>query len=133
MSVNKVILVGRLGVDPELKSLDGGQSVCNMSIATSESWKDKEGNKQEKTEWHRCTAWGKTAELCGQYLKKGREVYIEGKLQTRKYEKDGVEKYATDIVVSTVQFLGGKNDATSPAPASSPEQDAGPVNEEMGF
>jgi single-strand DNA-binding protein len=133
MSVNKVILVGRLGVDPELKSLDGGQSVCNMSIATSESWKDKEGNKQEKTEWHRCTAWGKTAELCGQYLKKGREVYLEGKLQTRKYEKDGVEKYATDIVVSTVQFLGGKNDATSPAPASSPEQDAGPVNEEMGF
>lgn len=111
MSINKAILVGRLGVNPELKNLDGGQSVCNFSVATSDTWTDKEGQRQEKTEWHRVTVWGKLAENCAQHLTKGREVYIEGRLQTREYDDpklEGVKRYSTDIVANTVQFLGPK-------------------------
>ena len=108
-SVNKVILVGNLGRDPETRYLPDGGAVCNFSIATTESWKDKSGEKQEKTEWHRVTAFKKLAEICGEYLKKGSSCYIEGKLQTRKYtDKDGAEKYATEIIADRMQMLGGK-------------------------
>lgn len=111
--VNKVIIVGRLGQDPESKTLTGGQTVTRMSVATSENWTDKQGQKQEKTEWHKVTAWGKLAEVCSKHLSKGRQVYLEGKLQTDTWEKDGVKHYSTGIVASTVQFLGSAPGATS--------------------
>lgn len=110
-SVNKVILIGHLGRDPEVKFLEAGKAVANFSIATTESWKDSAGAKQERTEWHRIVAWGKLAELCGEYLAKGRQVYVEGKIQSRKYEgKDGQEKQAFEILAQHVTFLGGKGD-----------------------
>lgn len=105
--VNKVILVGRLGTDPEVKTISGGNNVARLSLATSENWMDKQGQKQERTEWHRVVVWGKLAELCGKYLSKGRQVYVEGRLQTRSWEdQQGVKKYSTEIVATTVQFLG---------------------------
>lgn len=105
--VNKVILVGRLGADPELKSVGNGQSVARLSVATSEAWTGKDGQKQERTEWHRVVVWGRQAENCGKHLSKGRQVYIEGRLQTRSWEDQaGQKKYSTEIVASTVQFLG---------------------------
>jgi single-strand DNA-binding protein len=106
-SVNKVILLGNLGRDPETRYTTGGDAVCNLNIATSEQWKDKSGEKQEKTEWHRVVLFGRQAEIAGEYLKKGRSVYIEGRLQTRKYtDKDGVEKYSTEIVGDRMQLIG---------------------------
>jgi single-strand DNA-binding protein len=109
MSVNKVILLGRLGQDPELKYTPSGAAVCNFSLATSESWSDKNGQKQERTEWHRVVVWGKLAELCNQYLSKGRQAYIEGKLQTRSWDgKDGTKRYTTEVSALTVQFIGGQ-------------------------
>jgi single-strand DNA-binding protein len=107
-SVNKVILVGNLGRDPETKYLPSGDAVCNFSIATSETWKDKAGEKQEATEWHRISAFGKLAEICGQYLKKGSTVYIEGSIKTRKYQKDGVDHYSTEIRADRMQMVGGR-------------------------
>lgn len=109
MSLNKVMLIGRLGQDPELKYTPSGSAVCNFSIATSESWTDKAGQKQEKTEWHRIVVWGKLAELCNQYLGKGRQAFVEGKLQTRSWEdKEGQKKYTTEVMANTVQFLDSK-------------------------
>lgn len=109
MSVNKVILIGNLGQNPELKMTGTGQGVCNLNIATNEAWTDKNGVKQEKTEWHRVVVFGKLAELCNQYLVKGRQVYLEGKLQTRQWQdKEGQTKYTTEVVAQTVQFLGGQ-------------------------
>jgi single-strand DNA-binding protein len=106
--VNKVILIGNLGVDPEVRFTPGGQAVANFRIATNESWTDKQGQKQERTEWHRIVVWGKLAELCGEYLKKGRQAYVEGRLQTREWtDKEGKKNYTTEIVANTVQFLGG--------------------------
>jgi single-strand DNA-binding protein len=106
-SVNKAIILGNLGRDPEVKYTTGGDPVCNLSIATSEQWKDKSGDKQERTEWHRVTLFGKTAEIAGEYLRKGSTVYIEGRIQTRKYtDKDGVEKYSTEIVGDRMQMVG---------------------------
>jgi single-strand DNA-binding protein len=110
-SVNKVIIVGNLGQDPDVRYTQDGKAIANFSIATTESWKDKNtGEKKEKTEWHRVVVFGKIAEVCGEYLSKGSPVYIEGKLQTRKWtDKDGNDKYTTEIVVDmrgTVQFLG---------------------------
>ena len=108
MSVNKVILVGHLGQNPELKYTPSGQAVTNLSIATNESWTGKDGQKQEKTEWHRLVMFGKLAELAGQYLQKGRQIYVEGKLQTRSWQdKDGQTRYTTEVVAQTMQFLGG--------------------------
>lgn len=105
--VNKVILVGRLGADPILKSLDGGNHVCNFSIVTSEHWKDHSGEKVERATWHRIVTWSKLAEICGAHLRKGRLVYVEGKIQTREYQdKSGEKKQAFEIVAETVQFLG---------------------------
>ncbi len=107
-SVNKVILLGNLGRDPETRYTTDGGAVTNLNIATSEQWKDKSGEKQERTEWHRVVLFGRTAEIAGEYLKKGRSVYIEGRLQTRKYtDKDGVEKYSTEIVADRMQLIGG--------------------------
>jgi single-strand DNA-binding protein len=108
-SVNKVILVGNLGRDPELRYTPGGQPVANFSIATSESWNKKDGSgREERTEWHRIVAWGRTAELCAQYLAKGRTVYIEGRLQTREWEnKEGQKQRTTEVIANTVQFIGG--------------------------
>jgi single-strand DNA-binding protein len=107
-SVNKVILVGNLGAEPELKYTAGNRPVCNLSVATNESFKDKSGQRQERTEWHRVTAWGEQAENCSKYLAKGRSVYVEGRLQTRSWEdKQGQKRYSTDIVADRVVFLGG--------------------------
>ena len=114
-SVNKVILLGNLGRDPETRYTTGGDAVTNLSIATSEQWKDKNGEKQEKTEWHRVVLFGRTAEIAGEYLKKGRSVFIEGRLQTRKYtDKDGVEKYSTEIVGDRMQLIGGQREGGGP-------------------
>jgi single-strand DNA-binding protein len=108
-SVNKVILIGNLGRDPETRYTTGGDAICNLNNATSEQWKDKSGEKQERTEWHRVVLFGRQAEIAGEYLKKGRSVYIEGRLQTRKYtDKDGVEKYSTEIVGDRMQLLGSR-------------------------
>ncbi len=110
-SVNKVILLGNLGRDPETRYTTGGDAVTNLNIATSEQWKDKNGEKQERTEWHRVVLFGRQAEVAGEYLKKGRSVYIEGRLQTRKYtDKDGVEKYSTEVVADRMQLIGGGRD-----------------------
>jgi single-strand DNA-binding protein len=107
MSVNKVILIGRLGQNPEVRYTPSGAAVANFSIATNESWTDKSGQKQERTEWHKVVVWGKLAELCSQYLTKGRQAYIEGRLQTRQWQdKDGQTKYTTEVQAQTVQFLG---------------------------
>ena len=105
-SVNKVILIGNLGADPELKYTPSQRPLCNLRIATTEVYKDKAGQRQEKTEWHRVTVWGDQAENCNKYLAKGRSVYVEGRLQTRSYDKDGQKHYATDIVADRVVFLG---------------------------
>ena len=110
-SVNKVILLGNLGRDPETRYTTGGDAVTNLRIATTEQWKDKSGEKQEKTEWHTVVLFGRTAEIAAEYLKKGRSVYIEGRLQTRKYtDKEGVEKYSTEIVGDRMQLIGGARD-----------------------
>lgn len=107
-SVNKVILIGNLGRDPELRYTQGGQAVANFTLATNERFANKAGEQQERTEWHRIVAWGKTGELCAQYLSKGRTVYIEGKLQTREWEdKEGHKRSTTEIVAQNVTFLGG--------------------------
>lgn len=108
-SVNKVILIGHLGRDPEVRAFPSGDQVCNVTIATSEKWKDKQtGEAKEATEWHRVMFGGKLAEIAGQYLRKGSLVYVEGSLKTRKYTQDGVEKYATEIRADKMQMLGGK-------------------------
>ena len=105
--VNKAILVGNLGRDPELRHTPNGQAVVNFTLATSENWTDKSGERQERTEWHRIVVWGKTAEMCNQYLSKGRTVYVEGRIQTREWEdKDGNKRYTTEINASTVNFIG---------------------------
>jgi single-strand DNA-binding protein len=105
-SVNKVILVGNLGADPELKYTPSNRALCNLRIATTDVFKDKGGQRQERTEWHRVTVWGESAENCNKYLAKGRSVYVEGRLQTRSYDKDGQKHYATDVVADRVVFLG---------------------------
>jgi single-strand DNA-binding protein len=126
--VNKVIIIGRLGQDPEVKYFQDGSAVCNLSVATSQEWKDKNtGEKKEKTEWHRIVAFRKLAELCGQYLAKGRQIYVEGRLQTRQWEKDGQTHYTTEIVANEIQFLGGKSEGNRP-PAASPDA-YGPVGD----
>lgn len=107
MSVNKVLLIGRLGNNPEIRFTNTGTAVANFNLATSENWNDKNGQKQERTEWHRVVVWGKLAELCEKYLSKGRQCFVEGRLQTRSWDdKDGNKRYTTEIVASTIQFLG---------------------------
>ena len=108
--LNKVILIGRLGKDPEVRYMPNGDAVCNFSVATSESWKDSNGQKQDRSEWHNVTMYRKLAEIAGQYLKKGSQVYLEGKIQSRKYQgKDGIERTAYEIIVNEMKMLGGGN------------------------
>jgi single-strand DNA-binding protein len=108
-SVNKVILVGNLGADPELKYTPSNRPVCHLSVATNDVWKDKAGQKQERVEWHRVNVWGDQAEHCSKYLAKGRMVYVEGRIQTRKWQdKEGKDRYTTDVVADRVVFLGGQ-------------------------
>src|SRR5207249_4439641 len=109
-SVNKVILVGNLGRDPETRYTTGGEAVTNISIATTDTWKDKSGEKQERTEWHRVAFFGKLAEIAGEYLKKGSQVYVEGRLQTRKWQdKEGQDKYTTEVGANVMQMLGSRH------------------------
>ncbi len=111
-SLNKAMIIGRLGRDPEVRYTQGGQAVATFSVATDHKWTNKSGEKQEKTEWHRIKAWGKLAELAGEYLSKGRQVYIEGRIETSEYtDKDGVKKYSTEINAQEIQFLDSKGGA----------------------
>ena len=123
-SVNKVIIIGNLGRDPEVKYTPSGAAVCNVTIATSRNWKDKaSGERQEETEWHRVVFYDRLAEIAGEYLRKGRPVYVEGRLKTRKWQKDGVDQYTTEIIAEQMQLLGGREDgaaAAAPAPAQRP-------------
>ena len=125
--VNKVILIGRVGKDPDCTYAQGGKAVAKMSLATSEEWEDKAtGEKKEQTEWHRIVVFGRLAEVCGNYLKKGSQVYIEGRLQTRKWEKDGQTHYSTEIKAQRVQFLDrkdGGNNQSQPQPQQRSEDD----------
>ena len=133
-SVNKVILIGNLGKDPDFRVTPGGQPVANFSVATTDRWTDKGGQRQERTEWHKIVAWGRLGEICGEYLHKGKQVYIEGRLQTRSWEdRDGNKRYTTEIVAQTMQMLGpagkeGRVESKSEAfpveePISVPEDD----------
>ena len=119
--LNRCSFIGRLGRDPEVKYMPSGSAVVNFSIAVGQSWKDKEtGQKKEKTEWVRISAFGKLAEICGEYLSKGKQIFISGRMETRKWEKDGVPQYSTEIIANDVQFLGSRGDSqetSSPAVA----------------
>jgi single-strand DNA-binding protein len=157
-SVNKVILVGNLGKDPEVRFMPNGEAVCNFSIATTDSWKDKSGAKQERTEWHNIVMYRKLAEIAGEYLKKGRPVYVEGRLQTRKWQtKEGQDRYTTEIIADQMQMLGGRDaggsnasydggmdqssggsdydqsSSKNPTTKSAPEQAAKPATAGSGF
>ena len=124
--VNKVILVGRLGKDPELRYTQGGQPVASFTVATNERWTTRDGEKQERTEWHRIVAWGKQAEFCGNYLSKGRQVYLEGRIQTREWEdKEGQKRWTTEIVAQTVQGLGARGEGGGGAPDSREDEGGG--------
>ncbi|MFH1977522.1 MAG: single-stranded DNA-binding protein [Pseudomonadota bacterium] len=131
--LNKAIIIGRLGRDPEIRYTPGGVAVANFSVATSEEWKDKESNeKKERTEWHRIVAFGRLGEICGEYLSKGKQIYVEGRIQTRSWEdKDGNKKYTTEIVASDVQFLDKKDSGSGDYPRKGqddkPEHGAGPA------
>ncbi len=124
--VNRVILIGNLGRDPELRYTQSGQAVVNFTLATTENWTNRNGEREERTEWHRIVAWGKTAELCAQYLSKGRTVYVEGRLQTREWEdREGQKRRTTEITAQTVQFLGGpRGGGGAERPARGPEASA---------
>ena len=125
-SVNRVIVIGNLGRDPELRYLQSGQAVATFSVATNDRWTDREGKPQERTEWHRVVVWGKQAENCANYLAKGRSVYIEGRLQTREWEdKEGQKRKTTEIVANTVQFLGGRGEGGPGGPPSGGVSDGG--------
>jgi len=122
-TVNKVILIGRLGSDPELRYTPNGDAVANFRIATNRVWKDQKGNQQERTEWHRIVAWRKLAERCGEYLKKGSHVYIEGRLETRSWEdKNGNKRYVTEIITNQMQMLGAKGEVKATEQAPPPEE-----------
>lgn len=123
-TVNKVILIGRLGADPELRYTPKGDAVANFRIATNRVWKDQEGNQQEKTEWHRIVAWRKLAERCGEYLKKGSHVYIEGRLETRSWEdKNGNKRYVTEVIANQMQMLEAKGEVRASEQAPPPERE----------
>jgi single-strand DNA-binding protein len=136
MSVNKAIIVGRLGADPELRFTPSGRAVANFNIATDSVWKDRDGNRQKNTEWHKIVVWGPQAETCSKYLSKGREVFIEGEIRTRNYEdKEGVKRYVTEIVARDVRFLGGKGERDGAGDFGAPTEapggfDAGDAAEE---
>jgi len=125
--VNKAIIIGNLGRDPEIRFTAGGQAVANFTVATNESWTDKAGQKQERTEWHKIVVWGKLGELCGQYLAKGRQCFVEGRIQTREWtDKEGKKNYTTEIVAQNVQFLGSRDGAGARNGNGKPQDDMGP-------
>ena len=125
-SVNRVTLIGNLGKDPEMRFMPNGDAVCNFSIATTENWKDKNGQKQEKTEWHNIVIYRKLAEIAGEYLKKGQPVYIEGRLQTRKWQdKDNNDRYTTEVIADQMQMLGNKTASEHGAGSAPKNQGAG--------
>ncbi|MBW1916536.1 MAG: single-stranded DNA-binding protein [Deltaproteobacteria bacterium] len=130
--INKVILIGHLGADPELRYTANGTAVARFNLATTEGYIDKDGNRQEWTEWHRIVAWRKLAEICGQYLSKGKQVYIEGRLRTRSWEQDGVKRYTTEIEARDMQMLGSAQDRPGPreAEAPFPPPQGGPLDED---
>ena len=129
-SINKVILVGNLGRDPELRYTQSGKAVASFSLATTDRFSNREGERQERTEWHRITVWDKTAENCAQYLSKGRSVYVEGRLQTREWEdKEGQKRRTTEVIAQTVQFLGARGQSAG-APAGGGEAGRGDSREE---
>ena len=140
-SLNKVILIGNLGKDPELKYTPSGAAVCNFSLATTETWKSQDGTKQEKTEWHNIKIWRRQAEIAAEYLKKGRQVYIEGKIETRSWEADGQRRYMTEIVVDRFLMLGkkeggdgggyGGQSSSGSGPGRTDEQGGAPGNDSM--
>ena len=138
-SLNKVMLIGNLGQDPEMTYTQGGTAKAQLSIATQEKWKDKGGEAKEKTEWHRVIVWGKLAEICGQYLSKGRQVFIEGRLQTRSWEdKDGNKRWTTEIVATGMQMLGAKKDGSGAGKGGNSYADAGdfgsgPIDDDVPF
>lgn len=122
-SFNQIILIGNLGRDPEVKYTQGGQAVCNFSVAVNEQWTDKSGEKQEKTEWHRVVFFGRLAEIAGEYLKKGSQIYIEGRLQTRKWQdKEGHDRYTTEIVANDMQMLGSRSGQGAPSESFNQDQ-----------
>ena len=124
--VNKVILVGNLGRDPEMRYTQAGTPVCRLSVATTRQWTSKQGERQEETEWHRVTVWGKSAEHCNQYLTKGRQVYVEGKLRTSKWQdQNGQDRWTTEVVAFQVSFLGGRGEG-APGPSSQPRAPSAP-------
>jgi len=125
MSLNKAMIIGNLGKDPELRYTQSGRAVANLSVATNEKWTDNDGNPQERTEWHRVVVWGRQAENCEKYLSKGRQVYVEGRIQTRDWtDNDGNKRYSTEIVAQTVQFLSGGGSAGSSAGGPPPYTDS---------
>lgn len=125
-SVNKVILIGNLGKDPETRYMPNGDAVTNITLATTDTWKDKNGEKQEKTEWHRVTFYRKLAEIAGQYLTKGKQVYIEGRLETREWDdKEGIKRYTTGIIASDMKMLGGKPESGGPPERSKNTKESG--------
>ncbi len=135
-SVNKAILIGNLGADPELRYTPGGQAVASFSMATTEKFKNKEGEQQERTEWHNIVCWRRTAEIANEYLKKGSPVYIEGRIQYRSYEdKDGIKRYRTDIVAQRLQLLGsrGQTERPAPEPSKAPEPQAPSDDDDLPF
>ena len=133
MSVNKVLLIGRLGAKPEIRNTPGGNAVANFSVATNESWLDKSNQKQERTEWHRIVVWGKLAQLCYDYLDKGRQVYLEGRLQTRQWQdKDGATKYTTEVIATSVQFLGERGASAGAGARSEQAYGAGATSAAYG-
>ena len=127
-SVNKVIIIGNLGKDPEVRYMPSGDAIANINVATTDSWKDKDsGEKREKTEWHRIVLFGKLAEIVGEYLQKGSQVYIEGRLQTRKWQdKEGQDRYTTEIVADRMQMLGSRPAGDSQAAAEKPQRQPAP-------
>ena len=132
-SVNKAIILGHAGRDPEVRHRDSGDAVANVSIATSETWKDKAGEKQERTEWHRVVFFGKLAEIAGEYVSKGKQVYVEGRITTRKYtDKDGVEKYSTEIIGDKLVLLGGGSRDEGERPARTSKPAGKPQQRELG-
>jgi single-strand DNA-binding protein len=134
MSVNRVTLIGNLGRDPEVRFTPSGRAVAKFPIATSEAWTDASGERQERTEWHNIVVWAKQAEACGQYLTKGRQVYIEGAIRTRQYDdKEHVRRYVTEIVAERVQFLGGPRQAQPETPLTEPPAEPPQAEDEIPF
>jgi len=136
--VNKVILIGNLGRDPEVRSTPSGQTVASFSLATSRRWRDRDGNRQEQTEWHNIVCWGRSAEIAGQYLTKGKQVYVEGRLQTRSWEdkQSGEKKYRTEVICENFQMLGQRSDQNSGGRSSggrSPEEDFSGNDDDIPF